>query len=93
MAKSKMIKLKEGLDKISAWGKGTFYFESISLRHILDMVETQFNTKIECQPVGLGDQLYTGYFINTHLDSALMSICWPLRIKYEHLDKHVVISR
>lgn len=86
-------KIKKGLDKIGCWGKGTFYYKAINLRRILDEVERQFDTKIECHPAGLGDQLYSGYFINTHLDSALMSICWPLRIQYEHQGASIVISR
>lgn len=93
MPDNKMQTIKKGIDKITCWGKGTFYYEGISLRRILDEVESKFNTKIICQPAGMGDQLYSGYFINTHLDSALMSICWPLRIQYEHQEKSVVISR
>lgn len=92
MSESKMEKLKTSLDKIVCWGKGTFYYEKINLRQILDEVERQFNTKIVCQPAGLGERLYSGYFINTHLDSALMSICWPLRIQYAHEGNQVVIS-
>ena len=93
MSSNKMKKIKKSLDKIGTWGKGTFYYDSVQLRKILDEVERQFNAKIVCQPVGLGDQLYSGYFINTHLDSALMSICWPLRIQYEHRDNRIIVSR
>ena len=93
MSSNKMNKIKKSLDQIGSWGKGTFYYEAVRLRKILDEVERQFNAKIVCQPVGLGDQLYSGYFINTHLDSALMSICWPLRIQYEHRDNRIIVSR
>ena len=93
MSKNKMQKIKKGLDKITCWGKGTFYYEGINLRQMLDQIERQFNTQIICQPAGLGDQLYSGYFINTHLDSALMSICWPLRIRYERDEQRIVLSR
>ena len=93
MPSNKMKSIKKGLDKITCWGKGTFYYEGINLRNILDEVERQFNTKIVCHPAGLGDQIYSGYFINTHLDSALMSICWPLRIRYENDGNHIVVSR
>ncbi len=93
MSETKMNKIKKSLDKIGCWGKGTFYYESVRLRKILDEVERQFNAKIICQPAGLGEQMYSGYFINTHLDSALMSICWPLRIQYEHGDSNIIVSR
>jgi ferric-dicitrate binding protein FerR (iron transport regulator) len=93
MSNTKTNKIKKGLDKIGCWGKGTFYYEAVNLRRILDEVERQFDTKIVCQPAGLGDQMYSGYFINTHLDSALMSICWPLRIQYEHQDHNIIVSR
>ena len=93
MTDSKMKKIRKGLDKIGCWGKGTFYYKSVSLRNILDEIERKFNTKIICQPAGIGDRLYTGYLMNSHLDSALMSICWPLRIQYEHKGQHVIISR
>ena len=93
MSNNKMKKIKKSIDQISEWGKGTFYYEGIILRQILDQIERQFNTQIVCQPVGLGDQLYSGYLINTHLDSALMSICWPLRIRYDREEGGIIISR
>lgn len=87
-----MEKLKTHLDKIVCWGKGTFYYEKIKLRQILDEIERQFNTKIICQPAGLAERFYSGYIISTHLDSALMSVCWPLRIQYTHEGNRVVLS-
>lgn len=88
-----MTNLTTGARIMECWNKGTFYYDKISLRQILDEIERRFNTKIICQPIGLGDQLYSGYLLNTHLDSALMSICWPLRIKFERAEEQIIISR
>ena len=88
-----MEKVKDQLRKITCWNNGTFYYDKISLRQILDEIEKRFNTRIICQPAGIGDQMYSGYLINTHLDSALMSVCWPLRISYQHQGNNILVTR
>ena len=90
---NKMIKSTKNVDEIGSWKQGQFYYENVELRRILNEVERQFNTPIVCQPADLGDQLYTGYFSSSQLDSALTSVCWPLRLAIEHKNKTVIVSK
>ena len=93
LSNNKLHKSKRNIDEIGAWETGTFYFDSIKLRSVLNEVERQFNTKVITNPTDLGEQPYTGYFVQGHIDSALTSVCWPLRLTFEHGANSIEVSK
>ena len=79
--------------KIGSWQEGIFYFENSPLKRVFDEIERQFNVDIDYQLENQNDIRYTGYFRNNQLDSALNTVCWPLRLNASVDEKNIVISR
>lgn len=72
-----------------SWINGEFYFESVPVSDVLKEIERQFDVTIQTK--NIGDRVYTGYFRNDSLESALQNVCLPMSLHYEINGKTVKI--
>ncbi|EAY31602.1 FecR family protein [Microscilla marina] len=70
-------------DKTNAsnWRTGDFQYQETPLKQVFDELARQFNVKIEYK-TDVKNRLYTGFFSNKDLASALKFICDPMSLKY-----------
>ena len=73
------------------WTDGKFEFKNKPLSRVFSELERQYDVEVKLAE-GLGDELYTGFFNDHNLDSALYNICWPLQLNYEIQDKEIIIQ-
>ncbi len=73
------------------WTDGKFEFKSKPLSRVFSELERQYDVEVNFAE-GLGNELYTGFFNDHNLDSALYNICWPLGLRYEIRDQEIIIQ-
>ncbi len=66
-----------------AWTKGEFYFTQTPLNIVLDELQRQFNVKVNIQGFDPQNRLYSGYFTNESISTALDLVCVPMGLMYE----------
>jgi len=67
--------------KAASWTRGEFWYEAEPLSLVLEEIERQFNTTIESSDNT--ERLYTGYFKNSDLKTALENVCLPMSLHFE----------
>ncbi|MBK8701596.1 MAG: FecR domain-containing protein [Saprospiraceae bacterium] len=75
------VKLEE--DNLPGWVSGSVKFENAKLSEVLTALELAYGVRIEMDEQLKKSKVYTGYFVKNDIDKALMSITWPLHLKYE----------
>lgn len=85
-------KRPEGAIGLVSWLDGDFTFNDIRYKEVIDEIENQFGVKVKMEPE-LYDLKYTGFFKNNHLNDALFSITWPLKLKYSIKGNEVFIVK
>ena len=86
--------LIEGEFQVSSegnWTDGKFEFKNKPLSRVFSELERQYDVEVKLEK-GIGNALYTGFFNDHNLDSALYNICWPLELRYEIRDKEIIIQ-
>lgn len=73
------------------WTDGKFEFKNKPLSRVFSELERQYDVEVRLDE-SIGDELYTGFFNDHNLDSALYNICWPLELRYEIREKEIIIS-
>ena len=66
---------------VGKWQAGEFYFNEQHLAEVLMEVERQFSVSIELPDSS--DYVFSGYFTNKNIESALDMVCLPLGLSYE----------
>ncbi|MEQ8907418.1 FecR domain-containing protein [Ekhidna sp.] len=66
---------------VGKWQAGEFYFNEQHLSDVLSEVERQFSVSIALPDSS--DYVFSGYFTNKNIDSALEMVCLPLGLAYE----------
>lgn len=74
---------------VTSWMNGEFYFESVPVKDVLKEIERQFNVTIQYN--NIENRVYTGYFKNDSLESALENVCLPMSLHFEISGKSVKI--
>ncbi len=82
-------KLSKG-KKVYSWIDNEFYFEEISLAQVIQEIERQYNMGITI-PDDMKQRTYTGYFDTKDIKNTLDKVCLPMGLKYNIVDKRVVI--
>jgi ferric-dicitrate binding protein FerR (iron transport regulator) len=67
--------------EVSNWRKGEFQYQETPLGQVFAEIERQFNVKVAYK-TDVKNRLYTGFFSNKDLASALKFICEPMSLKY-----------
>jgi ferric-dicitrate binding protein FerR (iron transport regulator) len=67
--------------KAASWTRGEFWYDAEPLTSVLEEIERQFNTTIESSDNT--ERLYTGYFKNNDLETALENVCIPMSLHFE----------
>ena len=62
------------------WTDGKFQFKNKPLHRVFEELERQYDVTV---PTNLSSRLYSGFFNDHNLDSALHNICWPMQLSYE----------
>lgn len=86
---NKSTKLSKG-KKVYSWIDNEFYFEEISLAQVIQEIERQYNMAITI-PDNMKQRTYTGYFDTKDIKNTLDKVCLPMGLKYNIVDKRVVI--
>ena len=86
---NKPTKLSKG-KKAYSWIDNEFYFEEISLAQVIQEIERQYNMGITI-PDHMKQRKYTGYFDTKDIKNTLDKVCLPMGLKYNIVDKRVVI--
>ncbi|SNT36925.1 FecR family protein [Ekhidna lutea] len=66
---------------VGKWQAGEFYFNEQRLSDVLNEVERQFDVTITLSDSS--DHVFSGYFTNKNIESALDMVCLPLGLTYE----------
>jgi ferric-dicitrate binding protein FerR (iron transport regulator) len=66
-----------------SWTKGEFYFTQAPLNLVIEELQRQFNVKIDIQGFDPHNRLYSGYFTNESISTALDLVCVPMGLMYE----------
>lgn len=69
------------VELVGKWRAGEFYFNEQHLSDVLSEVERQFSISIDLPDSS--DYVFSGYFTNKNIDSALEMVCLPLGLAYE----------
>lgn len=83
---------KDGVRNEITWLDGMYTFESAPLSEVTLELQRQFGVTINL-PADAEKLTYTGFFRTTDLDSALLSVTWPLKLKYRTEGKKVEITQ
>lgn len=67
--------------KAASWTRGEFWYDAEPLSSVLEEIERQFNITIESSDNT--ERLYTGYFKNNDLETALENVCLPMSLHFE----------
>lgn len=67
--------------KANSWIRGEFWYDAEPLSSVLEEIERQFNITIESSVNN--ERLYTGYFKNNNLVTALENVCVPMSLQFE----------
>ncbi|MBN1924434.1 MAG: FecR domain-containing protein, partial [Prolixibacteraceae bacterium] len=67
--------------KATSWIRGEFWYDAEPLASVLEEIERQFNITIESPDNN--ERLYTGYFKNNDLKTALENVCVPMSLQFE----------
>jgi ferric-dicitrate binding protein FerR (iron transport regulator) len=91
LSKGQAVKTKSGNDqpevytvdtlKATSWIRGEFWYDAEPLSSVLEEIERQFNITIESSDNN--ERLYTGYFKNNDLKTALENVCVPMSLQFE----------
>lgn len=79
-------------DKTPSWLNNIISFESVQFQYVIDEFERQYDIDVQVQSVQT-QKLFTGSFRNDNMELALRSICIPLKIEFEIIDKRTVILK
>ncbi|MGX1929046.1 FecR family protein [Flagellimonas sp. 2504JD4-2] len=71
------------------WTKNRSYFQRIPLAEVFSELERQYNITLVLDDIDV-DELFTGGFIHTNLDAALMAVSEPLNLNYQILNADTV---
>lgn len=85
-------KRPEGAIGLVSWMDGNFTFQDVDFGEVIAEIENQFDVRVQIDS-DLTKLKYTGFFNNHHLNDALFSITWPLKLKYSVKDKEVHIVK
>jgi ferric-dicitrate binding protein FerR (iron transport regulator) len=66
-----------------AWTRGEFYFTQTPVNLVFDELQRQFNVKIDIQGFDSQNRLYSGYFTNENITTALDLVCIPMGLMHE----------
>lgn len=75
--------------KTPDWINDKSYFERIPLVEVILELERQYDVEVETESIDT-DQLFTGGFVHSNLESALEQISTPLQLKYDILNPKLV---
>ncbi len=75
-----IIRMDRLPDLMGKWQSGEFYFNNQPLDHVIEELKRQFNVEIEYEASEL---LFSGYFINENVETALDMVCLPLGLQYQ----------
>lgn len=67
--------------KAASWTRGEFWYDAEPLSSVLEEIERQFNITIESSDNN--ERMYTGYFENNDLETALENVCLPMSLQFE----------
>ncbi|MBK8628435.1 MAG: FecR family protein [Saprospiraceae bacterium] len=82
----------EGAIGLVSWLDGTFTFNDVDYGEVIEEIENQYGVKVNME-ASLYTLKYTGFFKNNHLNDALFSITWPLKLKYSIKGTEVFIVK
>jgi transmembrane sensor len=77
-------------DKKTTWRTGDFHFEGAPLHTVIEELERQYNITINF--AGDGQRLYTGYFNNRDLETALQMVLRPMNLQYKHEKNQIIVQ-
>jgi ferric-dicitrate binding protein FerR (iron transport regulator) len=84
--------LPKGAVGLISWLDGNFTFNDVDFGEVIAELENQYDVKVKMDE-RFYQLKYTGYFKNNHLNDALFSITWPLKLKYTIKGKEVLIEQ
>lgn len=84
--------LPKGAVGLISWLDGNFTFNDVDFGEAIAELENQYDVKVKMDE-RFYQLKYTGYFKNNHLNDALFSITWPLKLKYTIKGKEVLIEQ
>ncbi len=77
-------------EKVYSWIDNEFYFEEILLAQVIKEIERQYDMNITITN-NMEQRTYTGYFDTKDIKNTLDKVCLPMGLKYNIVDKRVVI--
>ena len=86
--------LSERYDKTDSqsWTRGLFQFEEQPVNFVFDEVEREFGVDIQAQ--GAEQELFSGEFESTDLETAMTVICQPLGLEFDiSEDRQIVVTK
>ena len=78
-------------DQIGAWQDGLFYFESDPLILVIEELERQFDVQVKAE--NISGRTYSGHFSNDNIEEALKLVFEPMNLKYDIIDKRLIMVR
>lgn len=73
------------------WRTGLFRFENVAFSEVIAEFERQFGIKL-IVPEGFRSKVYSGFFRNRSVEEAVMSLSWPMGLKYTINPDQIVLS-
>ena len=74
------------------WLRDEYWFKDAALTEVFKELERQFDVNIDLEE-SISSLRYTGSFTTSNLDSALYSICWPMRISSEIKGQTIIVKK
>lgn len=75
---------------IPLWIKGETSFKNVPVKYVIAKLKNQYNVSIEC-PRNVEKIKFTGSFTNSNIETALKTICIPLKLKYSNTNYNKII--
>ncbi|NND34914.1 MAG: hypothetical protein HKN76_20175 [Saprospiraceae bacterium] len=73
------------------WLEGIYQYENAPLWEVANELERQFDVRINLDE-NVQEIKYTGFFADDHLDKALQSVFWPLKLRAEQKGKIIMVK-
>ncbi|HQX43671.1 MAG: FecR domain-containing protein [Saprospiraceae bacterium] len=75
------------------WTEGFFYYSDAPLIRVIEELQRQYAISSFEIPSGLENKSYKGFFRKNNLEEAIESICLPLQLKGQIIDKKLYIKK
>ena len=73
------------------WKTGEFYYNNQPFSSVIAELQRQFNVEIEFEENK--EQVFSGYFTNKNIETALDMVCLPLGFEYEKISTSKFVIR